>query len=438
MNSLEFTTIDVGDVELNTDTLPREVKRIGIELESLSNQFVSDQNNRPYTSFKNSLTSPNYKVGNTGWKISENGDVEFNNGTFQGSLAASTIDIGGNDATSFHVDIDGNMWLGSSAFASAPIKISNAGIFTLTGGTSSISIVNGANTIGFTPSGTNAIFAGTTGSPQFKVTPAGALTATGATISGAVTITGGSGIANLSDAGNLAVLDAVGTSQVDTTIISGGKIVTGLLTASNIQTGTLDASTVTVTNINASNISTGTLNSARITSVSLAAVQANISTLSTLRADLGTITAGIIKVSTSIAIQKSDATAVAYLGQDPDSLGIWGFIANRGYGLMCKYTTSDYGRIFVDSGSTDFIIDMPSFDKIKIQDAAGNAIARFHGRSASFTSTGGLDLFGPIRLYTVAGDPSGTGLSQGMISYNTSLNKMRVYDGSGWRTVTMT
>ena len=59
------------------------------------------------------------------------------------------------------------------------------------------------------------------------------------TIKGTVTITGGSGIANLTDAGNLATRDTVGTSQVDTTIISGGKIITGLLTATNIRTGYL-------------------------------------------------------------------------------------------------------------------------------------------------------------------------------------------------------
>lgn len=55
----------------------------------------------------------------------------------------------------------------------------------------SISVVNGANTIGFTPSGVNAIFSGPTGTPSFKVTPAGALTATNATITGSITATSG-------------------------------------------------------------------------------------------------------------------------------------------------------------------------------------------------------------------------------------------------------
>lgn len=60
-----------------------------------------------------------------------------------------------------------------------------------------------------------------------------------ASFRGSVVITGGSGIASLSDAGDLATLDSIGASNCDTTIISGGKIITGLLTASNITTGTL-------------------------------------------------------------------------------------------------------------------------------------------------------------------------------------------------------
>ena len=78
-------------------------------------------------------------------------------------------------------------------------------------------------------------------------------------IKGNVVITGGSGIANLTDAGALSTKDLVAASDCDATIISGGKIITGLLTASNIQTGTLDASVANVINLNADNITVGTL-----------------------------------------------------------------------------------------------------------------------------------------------------------------------------------
>jgi hypothetical protein len=41
------------------------------------------------------LQSPNFVTGSAGWIIKANGDVEFNNGTFRGALAAATGTIGG-------------------------------------------------------------------------------------------------------------------------------------------------------------------------------------------------------------------------------------------------------------------------------------------------------------------------------------------------------
>jgi hypothetical protein len=123
-------------------------------------------------------------------------DGETGDATFSGTLTAASGSLGaitiGTNA--WHVDSSGNMWWGNYAnYASATIKISSAGVANFTG----------------------------------------------ANISGTITITGGSGVANLSDAGNLATLDNVGASNCNTTIISGGRIITGLLTADNIQAGTL-------------------------------------------------------------------------------------------------------------------------------------------------------------------------------------------------------
>ena len=69
-------------------------------------------------------------------------------------------------------------------------------------------------------------------------------TGAGLAVRGDITITGGSGIASLTDAGSLAVKDDVGASDCDVTIISGDKIITTLLTATNIQAGTLTGRTV--------------------------------------------------------------------------------------------------------------------------------------------------------------------------------------------------
>lgn len=61
---------------------------------------------------------------------------------------------------------------------------------------------------------------------------------------GEVVISSGSGIGNLTDAGALATADTVEASNLGTTVISGGKIITGLLTADNIKAGTLTGRTV--------------------------------------------------------------------------------------------------------------------------------------------------------------------------------------------------
>lgn len=44
-----------------------------------------------------------------------------------GAVSAGTIDIGGADTTSFHVDADGNMWLGAALFANAPFSVTSIG-----------------------------------------------------------------------------------------------------------------------------------------------------------------------------------------------------------------------------------------------------------------------------------------------------------------------
>lgn len=54
---------------------------------------------------------------------------------YSGAISASTIDIGGADATSFHVDVDGNIWSGAAAFVDGKFKVSNAGALTATSAT---------------------------------------------------------------------------------------------------------------------------------------------------------------------------------------------------------------------------------------------------------------------------------------------------------------
>ncbi len=56
------------------------------------------------------------------FRIDANGDAFFT-----GAISGGTIDIGGSDSSSFHVDASGNIWLGASTYASAPFKVSASG-----------------------------------------------------------------------------------------------------------------------------------------------------------------------------------------------------------------------------------------------------------------------------------------------------------------------
>jgi hypothetical protein len=112
------------------------------------------------------IKSSNYSAGLLGWKITGLGDAEFNELTVR-----TALDIGGLDASSFHVDINGNMWLGASTYASAPFKVSNTGSLTAT----SVNITGAVMT---TPAITGGSITGTsldigTGTSSFHVDTSG-------------------------------------------------------------------------------------------------------------------------------------------------------------------------------------------------------------------------------------------------------------------------
>lgn len=75
------------------------------------------------------LRSSNYVAGTNGWLIRGDGLAEFNDLTVR-----SRLDIGGDDASSFHVDNNGNMWLGAgiSSYSIAPFRVSNTGALVAT------------------------------------------------------------------------------------------------------------------------------------------------------------------------------------------------------------------------------------------------------------------------------------------------------------------
>lgn len=63
-----------------------------------------------------------YANATTGWLINGSGRAYFYDATIAGS-----IDIGGYDSGSFHVDADGNLWSGSGTLVNAPFKVLKEG-----------------------------------------------------------------------------------------------------------------------------------------------------------------------------------------------------------------------------------------------------------------------------------------------------------------------
>lgn len=108
------------------------------------------------------LQSPNFVTGSngSGWKLDSNGNLECNDGnfrgditgasgTFSGTVTVNEINIGGDDASSAHIDSDGNFWTGASVAnkLTAPVRINKDGTAYFTGVTTLGSEADGFNQI---------------------------------------------------------------------------------------------------------------------------------------------------------------------------------------------------------------------------------------------------------------------------------------------------
>ena len=142
------------------------------------------------------IKSRNYKPKTSGFFIDgKKGYIEGMDIYISGSIVGGTIDIGGSDSTSFHVDTNGNMWLGAATYniSTNPFAVSSDGTIRATGG----------HIAGFTIDATEGLYAGTgntrvqmkagagfwagataIGDAEFSVTNAGVLKAVSGTIGG--------------------------------------------------------------------------------------------------------------------------------------------------------------------------------------------------------------------------------------------------------------
>lgn len=67
------------------------------------------------------LIWPNFTVDNSGFMTAVSASIS-------GAITGGTIDIGGFDSTSFHVDSSGNMWMGAASYSGSTFRIASTGV----------------------------------------------------------------------------------------------------------------------------------------------------------------------------------------------------------------------------------------------------------------------------------------------------------------------
>lgn len=251
-----------------------------------------------------------YANATTGWLINGSGRAYFYDATIAGS-----IDIGGFDSGSFHVDSEGNLWLGSGTLVNAPFKVLKEGDVTANTITTKNLTLTG-NTV---MSNNSKIFLGTgvysnTNTPFYvddtsKFSLGNKLTWDGSTltITGNVNITGGNTLTLINDAQS----DA--DTAYSTAISAQGIAISAQNTADDayseaitkIGPGTLIAEiNGAATTINGDRITTGTLNADRISGGTI--------TATTSLASLGSITGGSISGTTISCLNVTVSSGFSY------------------------------------------------------------------------------------------------------------------------------
>jgi hypothetical protein len=144
--------------------------------------------------------------GSAPFRVTSAGAVTATSGTVGGWTLSATALTAGSGSTTVGVDAGGSnpaFYAGSATPGSAPFRVTAAGALTATSGSvggwtlgaTALTAGSGSTTVGLDAGGSNpAFYAGsaTPGSAPFRVTASGALTATNATITGAITATSGS------------------------------------------------------------------------------------------------------------------------------------------------------------------------------------------------------------------------------------------------------
>jgi hypothetical protein len=203
--TLSVGSVRVGNEAINSGSPEKGISISGAGLTQWDNAWIQRSDNSVYfragntttyiqldTFGNNEIEFPNFSVNSQGSIVATDADITGTitatsgtfagnlsaaGGTFIGALSGGTIDIGGSDATSFHVDSAGNLWLGATTYAAAPFKVSSTGSLTANSGTFSGNLSSAGGTftgtlsVGSVRVGNEAI---NSGSPEKGISISGA------------------------------------------------------------------------------------------------------------------------------------------------------------------------------------------------------------------------------------------------------------------------
>ena len=368
-----------GSITSGSKVVPGSITGLRIDMDNI--EFTAD-----------TVNSSNYSAGSAGWALQNDGSAEFNNVTVRGTVVITGSSSGVTNFTDAGAAVawdsaddvvdgatnrvptndeasgGGYAYVGLTSggvLQTSAIPASNVGTPGSPGlylGADYMGYHNGSGTVAgwktYMDNAGNFYLGGTSGSLQWN--------GSNLAISGSVTITGGSGIANLGDAGALATLSTVGTGQIDNSAITTVKIANGAVTANEIAANTITASqitagTITATEIaagtiTATEIASGTITATEIASGAITATQIAAGTITASEIASGTITASNIAASTITATELS-ITSLSAISASMGNLTIDGNIQTSGYsastagvnlsttGLISRQNASTYAQV---------------------------------------------------------------------------------------------
>jgi len=425
MRNLSYTIDDLGiqPVQFGDEALPDAESSFfgGISPGSIgSGQVLSNLEQKAGTLYNGKTAFTNTDTGYRLGVDDSDGLVKFyigNSSSFlnwtgtalniSGALTASTIDIGGADATSFHVDVDGNMWLGASTFAAAPAKISNAGAGTF----SSMTITGGS--VSGTPissipnnSSTDLSLLEKTWTMVFSSTDLNTVSWT----SGTITLSNGRTFSiSAGNTGNMAALTYIYLDPaVSSTVLQTTTTAATAMGANKALIGTAQNNSVTASFIpygpgqplvDGANIGALSVVANNIATATITAVKMNVSQLSGIAADLGTITAGTVTgatVQTASSGSRFVMTSTAFQGKNSGGDNIFEVVingANAGDVTMGKVSSGKYAQ-WDDSAGTFTIFGATG---------AGNDVQTFNADGTWTKPTAGNYTYARVQAWGAGG-----------------------------------